>query len=169
MKSIALPQKVENYHQLCDFLEQASCNDRIPRDNLKYFQNILALLDDPQNSMGKIIHVTGTNGKGSVTWKIARALEAQSAAETKVGLYVSPHIYDLEERITINGQRIAQADLVKHTNFVLAQLHKKSLDSESSYNDFRIGKVGILVCVAFLYFRDQQVDHTVIELSLIHI
>jgi dihydrofolate synthase/folylpolyglutamate synthase len=57
--------------------------------------------------------VAGTNGKGSVSWWLARALER---AGHRVGLYTSPHLLDLRERIRLNGAPIPAADLLAHAN-----------------------------------------------------
>lgn len=158
----ALPSSVENYSALMDMFTKIRSNDFLDRADLNYFRKVLALFDNPENNMGKIIHVTGTNGKGSVTWKVARSIE-DLPSNPKVGLYVSPNIYEFEERITINGLPIFQDDMVSYTNRILEKLHPKTLDTEENHDDFRIGMVGILACIAFLYFRDKKVDYAVIE------
>jgi len=160
--SVPLPAHVENYDMLMDMFKQIGSNDWIPRGSLDYFRNILALLGNPEKNLGEIIYVTGTNGKGSVTWKVARSIEA-NFPDARVARYVSPNIYEFEERITINGNKISQDDMIKYTNVILNKLHSKSSGNNSDTINFRIGMVGILVCIAFLYFRDQKVEYSVIE------
>jgi len=107
------------------------------------------LLEFPHKSF-RSIHVGGTNGKGSVSTKIAKALEAEGY---KVGLYTSPHITDLRERIQINGQMISQED----AGFLLELLF--SLSIPFSFFD-------CMTMAAFLYFKEQKVDWAVIEVGL---
>lgn len=98
----------------------------------------------------KTIHVGGTNGKGSVTWKIAKAMEAEGY---RVGLYISPHIYDVRERIQINGEMISIND---------AQIIFESLlDLPSTFSFF-----DLMTFAAFLYFKKMDVDWAVIEVGL---
>lgn len=115
-----------------------------------------ALLKDLNEKLGRphtsfrSIHVAGTNGKGSVSWKIARALESEGF---RVGLYTSPHIFDVRERIQINGAMISKNEALS----ILEPLLKKY----SLYSFFEI-----LTFAAFLYFQKQQVDWAVIEVGL---
>ncbi|MCH9611243.1 MAG: Folylpolyglutamate synthase [Chlamydiales bacterium] len=90
------------------------------------------------------IHVAGTNGKGSVCTKIARSLEL---AGKKVGLFTSPHISCISERIQINGRRIPLEDLNR--------LWIKDLTYFES-----------VTLAAFRFFAEQQVDIAVIEVGL---
>lgn len=94
------------------------------------------------------IHVGGTNGKGSVSWKIAKSLEAEGF---RVGLYTSPHIWDVRERIQINGEMISKDDLQE----LLEPLFSNNL----SFFD-------LVTAAAFLYFKKKQVDWAVIEVGL---
>ncbi len=159
-----LPSHVKDYNGLMDMFTNIRSNDFFNHGDLSYYHKVLSLFDNPEKSLGKVVYVTGTNGKGSVTWKSARSIEAMPSDHAiKVGLYVSPNIYEFEERISINGKPIAQTDMVKYANIILEKLYPKSLSTELDADDFRIGMVGILATIAFLYFRDQQVDYSVIE------
>ncbi len=64
-------------------------------------------LNLPQNQFPSI-HVAGTNGKGSVSYKIAEVLRLSGY---KVGLFTSPHLFDYRERITIDGQVISRDEV----------------------------------------------------------
>ena len=66
-------------------------------------------LGHPEESF-PIVHVAGTNGKGTAATKIARGLQA---AGLRVGLYTSPHIVSFCERISVNGEFIPQALVVR--------------------------------------------------------
>jgi dihydrofolate synthase/folylpolyglutamate synthase len=93
------------------------------------------------------IHVAGTNGKGSVCTKIASALQQ---AGWKVGLYTSPHISTFRERIRINGEPISEVDISE----LFAQVKWNASFFE------------IATLIAFLYFRNEEVDVAVIETGL---
>ena len=110
-------------------------------------------LGNPANQI-TTIHVTGTNGKGSVVYKIAKALQASGY---KTGMYVSPHISSFRERITINGEMISEEDVVK--NLQLINEIKPTLPTSLSFFESVTG-------MAFNYFREKQVDVAVIEVGL---
>ena len=157
-----LPRTIEDYDGLMDIFTQIRSNDFAPRDGLDYFYAILKLLGKPQESLGRVVHVTGTNGKGSVSWKVAKSIQ-ESQDGVRIASYGSPNLYEFEERIAINGEPISKGDMVRYTNIILAKLYGHSADGQLNYNNFRIGMVGIIVCIAFLYIRDQRVDYTVVE------
>lgn len=71
-------------------------------------RRMAAVCDDPQNHV-KVIHVAGTNGKGSVSLKVAKSLEAMGF---KVGLFTSPHIDTFRERMQVNGALISKEHVV---------------------------------------------------------
>lgn len=100
------------------------------------------------------IHVAGSNGKGSVCAKIAKAFELQGL---KVGLYTSPHIASWRERISINGTMISEHDVTKHLDklFSLIETH------EIPATFFEIS-----TSLAFLYFAEQNIDIAIIETGL---
>jgi len=99
------------------------------------------------------IHITGTNGKGSVSLKIATALQATGL---RVGLYTSPHISSFRERIQINGVLISE-------EFVTAFLQKlfSFIEKESIQPSF----FELLTALAFAYFANEKVDIAVVEVG----
>jgi dihydrofolate synthase/folylpolyglutamate synthase len=97
----------------------------------------------------KSIHVAGTNGKGSVSHKIAAALQAEGR---KVGLYTSPHIASFCERISINGQMIPEE--------AVEQLLPPILElGEGTFFEYA-------TALAFAYFAEEEVDYAVLEVGL---
>ena len=80
---------------------------RLGLDNIK---EICKYLGNPQNSY-KVIHITGTNGKGSVSTTVERIL---LEAGYKVGKYTSPHILEFNERISFNDKYISNEDVAKY-------------------------------------------------------
>lgn len=118
------------------------------RTDLNIAWKLSALLGHPQNSF-PTIHVAGTNGKGSVCFKIAKALEK---AGKKVGLFSSPHIEDFFERITINGTPISLEEVENSLQLLIDV-------KEASFFE-------ITTFLAFDYFRRQNVDIAVIETGI---
>ena len=88
---------------------------------LERIEKILKILGNPQNSY-KVIHVAGTNGKGS-TCKIINQILIEAGYKT--GLYTSPHIFEYEERITVNNEKISNYIFDKLINEV-DELAKKN-------------------------------------------
>jgi dihydrofolate synthase/folylpolyglutamate synthase len=95
------------------------------------------------------IHVGGTNGKGSVCFKIAAALQAEGY---KVGLYTSPHLVSFCERIRVNGQMISEEEVLK----LLPPIMHCGQGTFFEYS----------TALAFTYFAEQQVDFAVIEVGI---
>lgn len=140
----------------------ASLNDferlRIVRYNSQNFdldrmRTLLKKLGNPQDSF-KSVHIAGTKGKGSTCAMIASMLQA---CGYKVGLYTSPHLTDVRERIQINGDMIGQAEFARLVK--LAEPIVERMKPRATYFD-------VLTAVAFKYFADQEVDIAVIETGL---
>ncbi|MDO4994676.1 MAG: folylpolyglutamate synthase/dihydrofolate synthase family protein [Bacteroidales bacterium] len=100
----------------------------------------------------KTIHVAGTNGKGSVSHTLASILQE---AGYRVGLYTSPHLVDMRERIRVNGEMIPKRRVI---DFV----KKERAFFEPLYPSF----FEVLTALAFQYFAEQQVDVAVVEVGL---
>ena len=116
---------------------------------LKNIQILLNKLDNPEKNL-KCIHVAGTNGKGSVCAMIFYALKE---AGYKVGLYTSPHLKKFNERIRINDNLITDKEIVEYF------LKVKSHVTNQSFFE-------ITTAMAFLYFKDKNVDFVVLEVGL---
>ncbi len=100
------------------------------------------------------IHIAGTNGKGSVALKMAKALQFSGL---KVGLFTSPHLFSFTERMKVNGQAIPEDKVVVLGEQALALCSK--LAPEASFFD-------LMTLMAFCYFRDEKVDIAVIEAGI---
>ena len=87
----------------------------MPRDatdlRLARMRRLLRRLGDPQDAL-RIVHVTGTKGKGSTAAMIAAAI---SASGVRTGLFCSPHLHRLEERFRIDGREIEPGELIALT------------------------------------------------------
>lgn len=118
--------------------------------------NILSQLNTPHNNY-KMVHVAGTNGKGSTATCIASIL---NAAGFKTGIYTSPHLVRFNERICVNGQQISDADVVSAYQAVNAADHRSRPGSRQA-TFFEI-----VTAMAFYYFAKEAVEWAVIETGM---
>ena len=126
------------------------------RSGLGRMQQAVDLLGNPEKTY-PIIHVTGTNGKGST---IAFMRELFVAHGKKVGTFTSPHIISIHDRICINGQAIADADFIRLAEQV-KEMEKTLLETHDQLSFFEL-----LTLIAFLYFREQEVDLVLLEVGI---
>ena len=126
------------------------------RSGLGRMQQAVALLGNPEQSF-PTIHVTGTNGKGS-TIAFMRRLFAGHGRKT--GSFTSPHMISIHDRICINGQPIAPADFIRLGQEV-QKMEQELLKSHDQLSYFEI-----LTLIAFLYFKEQEVDIALIEVGI---
>jgi dihydrofolate synthase / folylpolyglutamate synthase len=121
---------------------------------LERIQQLLAVLGNPHHHV-PIIHVAGTNGKGSVCAYLGAVL---TEAGYRVGRYTSPHLVDWNERICLNEQPISTEALVDLLLQAKAVISEHSEDSPTQFE--------IITAAAWLYFAQQQVDIAVMEVGL---
>jgi len=120
------------------------------RFSLGPISRFLERLNNPQNAYGTVL-VGGTNGKGSIAAMVASAL---SHGDFRVGLYTSPHLIDVRERIRIGGEMISQEEMDAWTEIV-----KDHSTEDLTYFEF-------LTAVAFLYFHERKVDIAILEVGM---
>ncbi|HHW03846.1 MAG TPA: bifunctional folylpolyglutamate synthase/dihydrofolate synthase [Thermoanaerobacterales bacterium] len=124
---------------------------------LENITNLLDILDNPHHGI-KVIHVAGTNGKGSTCAMIDSILRA---AGYKVGLYTSPYLEVFNERIRVNGKNIPDEDLARLTQKVrdaISAMQKKNLGYPTEFE--------VVTALGFLYFKEQAVDFIVLEVGM---
>ncbi|WP_204123218.1 bifunctional folylpolyglutamate synthase/dihydrofolate synthase [Lacticaseibacillus mingshuiensis] len=124
-------------------------------------ERILALLHalgDPQQR-GRYIHITGTNGKGSVATTAAHILEESGLT---VGLYTSPFIMRFNERFMIDHDPISDAALVAAYHTVAGALHQL----QAAQPDFGVTEFEFITALAFWWFDSRGVDAAVIEVGI---
>ena len=124
---------------------------------LKRTFRLLELLGNPDKKL-KLIHVAGTNGKGSTTAMITKVLRGMGY---KVGMYTSPYIEEFEERIQINGENIPKEKLVSLLVEVKEAVEKVIKEGYDHPTQFEI-----LTALMFLYFYRERVDYGVVEVGL---
>ena len=120
------------------------------RFSLGPISRFLERLNNPQNAYGTVL-VGGTNGKGSIAAMVASAL---SHGGFRVGLYTSPHLIDVRERIRIDGEMISREEMDAWIEIV-----KAHSTENLTYFEF-------LTAVAFLYFHRRKVDLAILEVGM---
>lgn len=105
------------------------------------------------NNKIKYIHVTGTNGKGSVS-RLIHAVLLQTLKQ-KIGLFTSPHIAVINERSIVNDKMICDQDLIRIKNLIVDDIEY-----------YRLGFFAILTLIALIYFQEQNVQWAVIEVGI---
>lgn len=124
---------------------------RNPNHGLTPLRTVLRKYGNPQDDL-KIIHVAGTNGKGSVCSYMKDVLQALGY---KTGMFTSPHLVSHFDRITVNGEWIPAETYRKYLNMCMDDIEK-----------YDLGMFGIAVLIAFLYFRDEKTDYVILECGL---
>lgn len=124
---------------------------------LDRMEELLRRLGNPQDDL-KVIHVAGTNGKGSVSKYLEEGL---SACGYKMGLYTSPYIETFNERIRYDGADISDEDLEYYGQKVVSAAEAMVADGLDSPTEFEV-----VTAIAFLYLADRQADITILEVGL---
>lgn len=120
---------------------------------LDRISKLLKIFGSPQNKL-KIIHVAGTNGKGSTCSILSSVL---LAAGYKIGLFTSPHLVKYTERIQINGINIPDKEFCELLTEVTSAAQK---------NTIHLTEFELLTAAAFIYFERQKVDFAIMEVGL---
>jgi len=125
---------------------------------LKHIEELLERLNNPHLA-AKTVHVAGTKGKGSTAAMIAQVL---STSGYKTGLYTSPHLHNLRERIRMDGNLISLTEFAA----LVAELkpYLETMKHEPSCR--RLTFFEVLTVLAFVYFRQERADFQVLEVGL---
>lgn len=121
------------------------------KPGLERVELLLSKLGNPQRDL-KIVHVAGTNGKGSTCSYIASYLTEKGE---KVGLFTSPHIFDFRERIRVNGEKISEEFVLEFCN----QIQNLNLEIEPSFFE-------ITFAMAVSYFHSENCSFCVLETGM---
>lgn len=118
---------------------------------------LLEILGNPQEGL-KLIHIAGTNGKGSTTSIITSLLMEKGF---KVGMYTSPFLEEFEERIQINRNNIPKDALGRLMDVLKVSVDQVILEGYNHPTEFEI-----ITCLMLLYFKEENIDYGVIEVGL---
>ena len=144
-----------NYDQAFEYL------NGLLKFGIKFgLERITALCEamgNPQKQL-RVIHITGTNGKGSTATFVASILRE---AGYRTGLYLSPYVHDVRERIQINGRMIYKEDFTSLINEI------KPIADEIGKTDLgEVTEFEVKTLIAYLYMARQQVDFAVLEVGM---
>lgn len=121
---------------------------------------LLKQLGDPYQKFSSI-HIAGTKGKGSTAAMVAGIL---NAAGFRTGLYTSPHLVDLRERIQISGTQIPEVRLAQLVEMIRPLAERYQTEKESEWGVLTWFEV--FTTLAFLFFAGERVDFAVLETGL---
>ena len=147
-------QTEEALHFLNQHINRRLTRENIDDSSLETMRSLLHVLGDPQLDF-PVVHITGTNGKGSTS---AIASNLLGSMGLKVGTYSSPHVSSITERIQIDTEPIAEEEfneLVSHLSLV-----EPSLQATPSWFE-------LLTAAAFRSFADNAIDVAVIEVGML--
>ncbi|WP_026477081.1 bifunctional folylpolyglutamate synthase/dihydrofolate synthase [Alkaliphilus transvaalensis] len=144
-----------NYQEALDFIHGTyKFGAKLGLENIKY---LLKLLGNPHENIN-IIHIAGTNGKGSTSSMTHSILKA---AGYKVGLYTSPYLETFTERIQINGENIPEERLAEITSLVKEKIQQMVEEGRNHPTEFEV-----VTAIGFYYFAQEEVDFLVLEVGL---
>jgi len=138
-----------------DYERQQTLRYNVTTFSLDRMKKLLSALANPHKKF-ETVHIAGTKGKGSTATMLAKMLEANGY---KVGLYTSPHIISLHERIAINSQMVSKSDMLALINRIYAPVEKMAKKDAPTFFE-------ILTAMAFIHFAEKKVDIAVIETGL---
>ncbi len=125
---------------------------------LDRMRELLRVLGNPHENV-RMVHVAGTKGKGSTCWMVSAMLEGCGYT---VGLFTSPHLVDVRERIMVNRRPVSEEDFVRLTRAVseaAAVVEGPGGMGASTYFE-------LMTAMGFLHFAEQAVDAAVVEVGL---
>ena len=143
-----------NYKEARVYLDEVSKYGSVL--GLESMRELLHRLGDPQNEL-KFIHISGTNGKGSVLAYLSTIL---SGAGYRTGRYISPTLFSYRERIQVDGEYIEKESLACHVTAIAAaaeDMQKAGLPSPTVFE--------IETALAFLYFKEKRCDIVTLEVG----
>ena len=144
-----------NYPDTVQFLYALGNEIKSAKLGLERITSVLQALGNPERAY-RVVHVAGTNGKGSTCAMIDAGLRA---AHIRTGLFTSPHLIEPTERIQIDGIPVSPADFERAFNVVHEAAEKLDLDCHPTYFE-------TVTAMAFWLFREKKVEAAVIEVGL---
>jgi len=148
-------QAIDYLFTKTDYERQEYLRYNVTTFNLDRMKKLLTLLGNPHKKIASV-HIAGSKGKGSTATMLAKMLESNGYS---VGLYTSPHLVHLHERIRINSHMISDSEMLGLMNRIHASLEKMAKKEAATFFE-------IMTALAFMYFADKEVDIAVIETGL---
>jgi dihydrofolate synthase/folylpolyglutamate synthase len=142
-------------YERTDYEKEKRLRYNITTFNLARMEKLLSLVGNPHKKV-PTVHIAGTKGKGSTATMLAKMLEANDYV---VGLYTSPHLVHLHERIKVNEKMIRESEMLGLLNRIYGAIEKISKTEPVSFFE-------IMTAIAFMHFVDVDVDIAVIETGM---
>lgn len=144
-----------NYKEALNYID--NINSFGVKLGLERMKILMSKLGNPQDRL-KIIHIAGTNGKGSASAMIMNILKSQGY---NVGMYTSPHLQKYNERYNINGKNISDSDFSNILEIVKNKCEEMVNCGQEQPTIFEV-----LTAMAFVYFEKSNLDYVIIEVGL---
>lgn len=144
-----------NYAEARVYLDEVSKYGSVL--GLENMRELLDRLGNPQDDL-KFIHISGTNGKGSVLAYLSTIL---SGAGYRTGRYISPTLFSYRERIQVDEQKIEKESLARHVTAIAKAIDKMKAENAGNPTAFEVE-----TALAFLYFKEKDCDIVVLETGL---
>jgi len=148
-------EAIKYLYERTDYEREKRLRYNITTFNLKRMEKLLSLLGNPHKKI-PTVHIAGTKGKGSTATMLAKMLESN---DYTVGLYTSPHVVSLHERIVVNSEMISDSEMLGLLNRIYAPVEKMAKTDPPSFFE-------VMTALAFMHFVDAKVDIAVIETGL---
>ena len=150
--------KIVNINEALDYIYSFMGKKNLHKEGFDHINNVRNIL----NTLGykqtfDVIHITGTKGKGSTTLVLSHMLKHSGF---KTGAFISPHIIDERERISINDEWISEKDFVYITNKI------KNIVDNDNYIYENITVFEIFTIIGLYYFYMQEVDYACVEVGI---
>lgn len=158
------PEQEARYAEVVEAI-LARTPEHMPEPTLHRVARVMQLLGDPQRAF-PMIHLTGTNGKTSTTRMVERLLREMGL---RTGRFTSPHLHDMRERISLDGEPIGIERFIATYDDVLPfieMVDAESMADEDPQRRVRMTYFEVVVCLAFAAFADAPVDVAVVEVGL---
>jgi dihydrofolate synthase/folylpolyglutamate synthase len=138
-----------------DYEKEKNLRYNVTTFDLSRMEKLLSLLGNPHEKL-RTAHIAGTKGKGSTATMLAKMLEANNH---RVGLYTSPHVVHLHERIAVNSKMITEPEMLRLLNRIYAPVEKVAKTDPPTFFE-------VMTSLAFMYFVDAKANIAVIETGL---
>jgi len=153
-----------DYQQALDYIDSYTDYEKVPvphdaaNYDLRRVDELLARLGNP-HLKARSVHIAGTNGKGSIAAMVASALTVSGYT---TGLYTSPHLHTLRERIRVDGELISEQELVALVEKLQPEV--EAVNQKATYG--RLTTFELLTALAFAHFAGKGADFQVLEVGM---
>ena len=144
--------------EFVDYEKVAKYKYDIATFNLRRVEDLMAAMGDPHCAF-RSVHIAGTKGKGSTAIMVQSIL---TAAGFRTGLFTSPHLCRLEERMTVDGRMMSEEDLVRTIGALVAYTEQARRERPNESPSF----FELVTALGFLHFAAQKAEFAVVEVGM---